>query len=178
MPKSVRELLDDHISTILSQIGPVRLQLAGMERELADARKARNALSQEGDAPSRTDALAEAIKERMRRHEAYMAEAKDKAGPAEEQPNSPYAKLTMKQLVRKALSEHFANGATAIEMLDFFRDAWGRDDVVRTSLSPQLSRLKRDGEIELDGMTWRLSDPDDLLSHNENRASTEYRRTP
>jgi hypothetical protein len=62
----------------------------------------------------------------------------------------------MKQLVVKALAEHFEKGATVNEMIDFFRDAWGRD-VTRQSLSPQLSRLLRDGSIAHgDGRKWIL----------------------
>ena len=65
---------------------------------------------------------------------------------------------TYKQLVVKALAEHFENGATANELLDFFKREWGRE-VLRTSLSPQLSRLKNDNLIELEGRTWHLSKP-------------------
>src|ERR1700733_11788348 len=63
---------------------------------------------------------------------------------------SPYANLTMKQLVVKALSEHFYHGATTRQLLEFFRDAWGRD-VNRLSLSPQLTRLVQDGVIAKSG---------------------------
>jgi hypothetical protein len=58
----------------------------------------------------------------------------------------PYAHLTMKQLIIKALSEHFHNGATTRQLLDFFRDAWGRA-IERQNLSPQLSRLYQEGVI-------------------------------
>lgn len=72
--------------------------------------------------------------------------------------NPSIQSLTFKQLVIKALMEHFVNGATAIELLDFFKREWGRE-VLRTSLSPQLSRLKNDNLIELRGKTWHLSKP-------------------
>jgi hypothetical protein len=55
-----------------------------------------------------------------------------------------YEKLTMKQLVVKVLREHFPQGATTRQMVDFFRDAWGRN-IERPNLSPQLSRLHQDG---------------------------------
>ena len=67
-------------------------------------------------------------------------------------------KLTMKQLVVRTLTEHLKNGATANELLDFFERKWGRK-IERTSLSPQLSRLKSDNIIQLQGKTWRLSEP-------------------
>jgi hypothetical protein len=65
----------------------------------------------------------------------------------------------MKQLVLKALEEHFPNGATAIQLIDFFHNAWGRTDVIRSSLSPQLSRLKVEKDIILSGKTWTLAAP-------------------
>lgn len=159
MPKSVRQLLDDVEADIMMRIDPVRKELSILERELADVRKAKNALNSDG-LVMRVVGIGD-----MKRTPARAfggGEPRDLSPPP-----SPYAKLTMKQLVRKALGEQFRNGATAIELLDFFRDAWGRDDVIRTSLSPQLSRLKREGVITLEGMTWRLVDEAD---HNENGA--------
>lgn len=69
--------------------------------------------------------------------------------------DSPYARLTMKDLVRKALREHFKDGATAQQLLDFFRDAWGRH-IERHNLSPQLSRLRSDEEIGWKDNVWFL----------------------
>lgn len=70
--------------------------------------------------------------------------------------NPDIQSLTFKQLVIKALTEHLTNGATALELLAFFRREWGRD-LMRTSLSPQLSRLKHDRKIELRGKVWHLA---------------------
>jgi hypothetical protein len=71
------------------------------------------------------------------------------------EPN-PYQNLTMKQLVVRALTEHFQNGATAKQLREFFRDAWGRE-MERHNLSPQLSRLRADEIIELNEGIWRLT---------------------
>ncbi len=60
---------------------------------------------------------------------------------------SPYQNMTMKQLVVKALKEHFNDGATTRELLTYFRDAWDRD-IKRLSLSPQLNRLLQAGIIQ------------------------------
>jgi len=57
-----------------------------------------------------------------------------------------YADLTMKELVMKALTDHFPNGASTRKLLEFFRDAWGRN-IERTNLSPQISRLYQDGVV-------------------------------
>ena len=53
----------------------------------------------------------------------------------------------------------FRWGATANELVEFFHNAWGRRDVVRSSLSPQLSRLKDEGFIDREGYNWFLLEP-------------------
>jgi hypothetical protein len=55
--------------------------------------------------------------------------------------------LTIKELIIKALNDHFANGATAGELREFIRNAYGRD-IDRSSLTPQLSRLKDEGDVD------------------------------
>jgi len=70
---------------------------------------------------------------------------------------SPYQKMTMKELVIRALTEHFANGATAKQLREFFRDAYGRD-IKRNNLAPQISRLHKDGLIETtENGIWKLN---------------------
>jgi hypothetical protein len=65
--------------------------------------------------------------------------------------------LTIKQMVVKALGEHLVSGATSVQLLEFFAKQWGRTEIMRTSLSPQLSRLKESGIIELQGKVWHLA---------------------
>lgn len=67
----------------------------------------------------------------------------------------PYEHWTLKQIAVQALRDHFPEGATANQLLDVLKAAYGRE-IERSSLSPQLSRLKEDGIIELDGKLWRL----------------------
>lgn len=74
------------------------------------------------------------------------------------QANPEFQSMSMKQLVVQALTKHFPNGATAIEMLEFFALRWGRSEILRTSLSPQLSRLKDEGKIELRGKVWHIAE--------------------
>jgi hypothetical protein len=69
--------------------------------------------------------------------------------------NPTIASLTIKEMVVKALGEHFISGATSQQLLQFFERQWGRKEM-RTSLSPQLSRLKESGIINLQGKLWRL----------------------
>ncbi len=69
-------------------------------------------------------------------------------------------KPSIRSLIIQAMlakPQFLANGATAPELREFIRDAYGRE-IERTSLSPQLSRLKDDGLLALttDGV-WRLT---------------------
>lgn len=74
---------------------------------------------------------------------------------------------TIKELIVKALDDHFKQGASAVDLIEFIKNAYGRA-VERSSLSPQLSRLKQDGWIEqrADG-TWDLT-------NDKRRALTLY----
>jgi hypothetical protein len=151
MPRTVRDLLDDHEADLISRLKALRDQIIPLERELAEVRRARSAVSMIDYGPEQTQIL----------FPAKNGASEPEQGPARVSrdltpPRSPYARLTIKQLVRKALSEQFERGATANELLDFFSDAWGRSDVLRTSLSPQLSRLKQEGAIILIGQKWSL----------------------
>lgn len=65
-------------------------------------------------------------------------------------------KITLKAMVLDALEKHLPEGGTALDLLDCFATVYGRDDVARTSLSPQLTVLKNEGLISRDGMTWHL----------------------
>ena len=68
---------------------------------------------------------------------------------------------TIKERVSKALSDEYPEGAHYSAILDYLNKHWPDLPVKRTSLSPQLTRLrKKDRLIELDedkGI-WRLVD--------------------
>lgn len=64
-------------------------------------------------------------------------------------------KVTIKQAVKSVL-EDFPDGLSALEILAEVNERF-QLEVVRTSLSPQLTRLKRDGVIKRDHHRWRLS---------------------
>ncbi|GLV24493.1 hypothetical protein [Sphingobium sp. TomTYG45] len=76
-----------------------------------------------------------------------------------EKPTTPPSggrKMSVKAMVLDALERHFPQGASALDLLECFAKEYGRDDVARTSLSPQLTTLKNDGKIARDGMAWTL----------------------
>ena len=131
MEDSVRVTLERLERQLLERVTKLQGELLPLEKELDDVRRARAAL------------------------QPIAHERKPIPNQLTKISGDP-KKLTMKELALKALSEHFHGGATAVEMLDFFKAAWGRNDIVRESLSPQLSRLKSENKIYLSGKTWRI----------------------
>ena len=165
---TVRSILDDHEADIIAQIAALRSQLVPLERELMEVRLAKSAVDRGGleqDQPRLVFSTAKDERSPEGHVDAWRRKVVFGAGSKFE---SPYARLTIKSLIIKALAEHFSRGATSIQLLDFFSNAWGRSDVVRTSLSPQLSRLRSDGVLFRRGPVWHLS-----ASHNLNFKSNK-----
>ncbi|EQB11679.1 hypothetical protein [Sphingobium lactosutens] len=65
-------------------------------------------------------------------------------------------KMSVKAMVLESLDQHLPDGGEVHDLLNCFATVYGRDDVARTSLSPQLTTLKNEGKISRDGMIWRL----------------------
>lgn len=163
----VREMLEAHEEQLEKRLKELRAQIIPLERELADVKRARAALSSGGlavEQPQLTfnrEPKADSHEEMWRRNIILHRHS---------MPKSPYDNLTIKELVKKALEEQFDQGATASELLQFFKDVWGRSDIPRTSLSPQLSRLRQAGQIRLVGERWMLPPP---LRALDNKAATD-----
>jgi hypothetical protein len=81
-----------------------------------------------------------------------MVNGLDKAAP---QRKSPKSELTIKQAALAVLAD-YPEGLTALDILREINSRY-RFDLVRSSLSPQLSRLRHQGKIDLRGNVWRLS---------------------
>ena len=69
--------------------------------------------------------------------------------------------LTIKEMILRALKDHFHGGATPSELRDYMRTAYGRD-VDRNSISPQLARLRDEGIVKnantsKEGGKWQLA---------------------
>ena len=152
---SVREFLDDRERRLKEAIHSLRSEIIPLEQELLDIRLAKGALKKD-PANSEQPRLALASPGVLRVHDANSSSNAEKITLTTDPFQSPYFRLTIKQLVQKALDEHFQGGATANDMLNLFENVYGRGDVARTSLSPQLSRLREDGIIFRNGHTWRL----------------------
>ncbi|MEO1046892.1 MAG: hypothetical protein AAFW59_01050 [Pseudomonadota bacterium] len=139
MESASLQILREREQELNKEISALRMRLRRLQDEAEQVRRGVQAMSGQIISPSGNLGSKQSILHHRR-----------KANP-------DLQELTFKQLTLKALSEHFEDGATANELLDFFRTRWGRTDIVRTSLSPQLTRLKRDGKISLNGKTWRLA---------------------
>jgi hypothetical protein len=189
--ESLRAFLDRREKQLTEDIAARHSELAPMEAELAEVRRAKGALGipQVVQLSARSGSMATAggggalsdspltlrsreqvdhkvavqiATERHRQTAAAVTgvmdlqqEGADHASGHGVVSPSPYEHVTMKQLIMKALTEHFQSGATAKQFREFFRDAWARN-IDRASLSPQLSRLRSDKIIDREGNIWFL----------------------
>ncbi len=62
---------------------------------------------------------------------------------------------TVKEMVVQLLDEEYPAGLTALEILDGIKKRW-KPDLDRTTLSPQLTRLKKQTSIRNDKTRWFL----------------------
>lgn len=75
--------------------------------------------------------------------------------PARKRTRSTNNGPTFKDMIKTVLKEK-GSGAEALELIDLIEDRFGQK-IKRTSISPQLSRLKADGELTLIGKEWWLT---------------------
>lgn len=66
------------------------------------------------------------------------------------------AKPTIIESVFAILSEVDPDGLTALEILERLNARWWGGSLKRTSLSPQLSRMRRNGEIVNEHSVWKI----------------------
>jgi hypothetical protein len=71
--------------------------------------------------------------------------------------SSKNRELTFKDKIKITLSEEFPNGASSRDILDYCNETWPDCIIKRSSISPQLSRLKSEEIIVLDDGIWRLA---------------------
>lgn len=153
----VRSYLDEREKLLESEIAKLRGQIAPLERELFEVRIAQRAVGRHSREPLQLPLMSADGRSSVDDEAASLW--KQYLSVKAERLLSPYARLTIKQLVLKALEEQFPSGATAQQLLELFASAWGREEVVRTSLSPQLSRLKAEHKIDRNGTLWFLRKP-------------------
>jgi len=164
----LRDFLKNREAELVAKIDDLRRELNPLEAELAEVRRAQGAI---GMTELREGESINAALARNPRLWHFMQTPRKPDGeivridlgtlPSAPETTALYGRMTMKELVVKALDEHFPHGATTRQLLDFFRDAWGRD-IERTSLSPQLTRLYQEGKIgRVQGLKeWYLVPPE------------------
>ena len=170
----LRDYLDRRERELAQEIEELRNQLIPKEAELAEVRRAMSALVMTYGSSLLKDIFAHATSvdaSNMPQHssntitpDAWLTGSQPTPSPVPMPMPALYDAMSIKQLVIRALWDHFCDtGATADELCDFFGSAYGRH-VGRSSLGPQLSRL-RGIYIEQVPKTgkWRLI-PDSLAS--------------
>lgn len=158
MESETLRLMRTREANLDEEIAALRAQLAPLVREREQVRLAIRVLKGDLIPPTGAEASEQSVA-----HHRRMA-------------HPDVQRFTFKELILKALSERFSSGATANELLDFFKREWGRE-IMRTSLSPQLSRLRAEGQIELFGKVWCLVEhanpPPETLANIEDQTEGE-----
>lgn len=131
---SVRDFLRAKRAELQAELGPVELKLSALRRELAEVERAEKALG-----PVGVDEAFEMIFQR----------------PIHTPANGVLKEGTIKDFVVRVLSDK-PDGLVAVDILARINKRFGTK-YPRTSLSPQLSRLKNEGVLERHGVVWRLA---------------------
>lgn len=97
------------------------------------------------------------LKELRAARDAIMSESTAAKSSEVRDIDSDSPKRTIKEMALISLMDHGGSG-TAEEILEWISEGFGKI-IERSSLSPQLSRLKADGRLELDAhsMIWKLA---------------------
>ncbi|MBN9346283.1 MAG: hypothetical protein J0I48_08785 [Devosia sp.] len=131
---SVRDFLKARRQELQAELGPLEAKLSGLRRELDEIERAEKALG-----PVGVDEAFEMIFQR----------------PMHTPAKGVLKEGTIKDFVVRVLSEK-PDGLVAVDILARINKRFGTK-YPRTSLSPQLSRLKNEGVLERHGVVWRLA---------------------
>ena len=135
------EALPDYLKRrereLVQQTAALRGMLAPKEKELAEVRQAMQAV---GIQRSYADELRPFLDQ----------DQQNPYGILNQNPYTPLPLLsqsmTIKEMILRALNDHFREGATPSELRDYMSTAYGRE-IDRNSISPQLARLREEGVI-------------------------------
>lgn len=81
------------------------------------------------------------------------------------------ARPTIKEGILQLLKETSPMGLTALEILDRLNRRWWQGELKRTSLSPQITRLKKDGKVIPEHGTWKLPKDNDPPEQSDGASS-------
>lgn len=132
--------LRDFIATRRTEI---MASIAALEAELRQLAVAEAAIQgYENDSPSQ---LESALQQPVEADDLLPSETK----------STPLTSPTIKDMIKLVLTEHPEGGESG-DITAWIRDRFAVD-VPRTSMSPQLSRLKAAGELRLNDRTWTIA---------------------
>ena len=152
-----------------SQISNVRGHLASLETELAQVRKIRSLIA-DARAAGFIDLASDAVlpdppaQSSLEQVAQAFQPAVSQLLAAQQLAFAESEPLTIKEMILRALRDHFEKGASPSELRDYMRAAFGKE-VDRNSISPQLARLREDGMVDMlnDGK-WKRCSPVNFAS--------------
>jgi hypothetical protein len=152
--ETLYEYLERRERELAARVATIRSDLEVLETELAHVRSARRQI---GNIPSfgRTPLSLSDLSSPGLSLDDLARDAESQVLVSTEPSNPP----TIKDMILKALWIGFRDvGATPAQLRQFIRDAYGRD-IDRTSMSPQISRLRTEGLLKQKGGedNWRLT---------------------
>jgi hypothetical protein len=176
--ESLREFLDRRERELLIELIPAENQVLAIRAELAEIHHAKASLeasaeqltdevhsSEAADQPAATPQL-EAEPHFLGRYTQPSYRRLHYFGGLADGPLTlRQERLSIKQMILTVL-EHDVKfrryGATASEIRESIKNGFGRE-IEGTSLSPQLSRLRDDGHVDVHENRWKLTNPRDSL---------------
>jgi hypothetical protein len=149
--ESLHDLLKRRERELVHQItaihGQLTRELAPRERELAEVRQAMAAVGLKPGNPL-TDLLAPPEEGTVRYDYSTELTPFLPTGAVSNATVNLSEQPTIKQLILRALGDQFRDeGATPAQLRTYIHDAYGRE-IDRTSMGPQLSRLREEGLVE------------------------------
>lgn len=144
---TVYEFLERRERELTHELAGLRGEVDVREKELAHVRSARRQIDLLGANDAADFGKPKQISIEGVSAKGIAGEIKASVGHEIKKADAQYDHLTIKELILKAMDDHFHNGATAIELREFIKNAYGRD-IDRASLTPQMSRLRDEGILE------------------------------
>jgi DNA-binding transcriptional ArsR family regulator len=159
--ESIAEYLQRRERELIQRAAAVRGMLTPIEQQLAEVRKAMQALGVASE-----NALSSALSSLVVGDPNRTPSILEMLAGVDQTPSIPVADAvsalaaatpTIKQMILSALHDHFHHGASPTGLSNYMKAVYKRD-IDRNSISPQLARLREDGMVDqLSDGKWRLS---------------------
>lgn len=153
--ETLRSFLERRERELTHQLAALRGHIESKQRELAEIQQVRANLPWLPDTTAFEVGAKVATTAAANRPRVDLMQQTDNPPVSGVSPSNE--KLTIKAMILTALSAHFHDGATPAELRTFIKDVFGRE-IDRTSMSPQLARLREEGAVEQSDTKWRLSE--------------------